>query len=275
MDLLNQLKADTFDTLNALFFKIGEGIMSFLYAIIILFVGWMITKLILFVLAKTLQVSKIDALADKVNESDLFGKSDFKINISAIILGFVKWILALVFLIIAADIMEWKIISIEISNLLRYLPRLFSAIVLFMIGLYIANFLRKTIYGLFTTLEMSGAKVISSIVFYGLMIMITITSLNQANIDTSIITNNITILFGALLFTFTLAFGLGSKSIIQNLLFTFYSRKNYTIGDTIKYKNTEGAVIAIDNISLTIKTPNGKLIIPIKDIIETEIEILE
>lgn len=275
MDLLNRLKADTFDTLNALFFKIGEGIMSFLYAIIILFVGWMITKLILFVLAKTLQVSKIDALADKVNESDLFGKSDFKINISAIILGFVKWILALVFLIIAADIMEWKIISVEISNLLRYLPRLFSAIVLFMIGLYIANFLRKTIYGLFATLEMSGAKVISSIVFYGLMIMITITSLNQANIDTSIITNNITILFGALLFTFTLAFGLGSKSIIQNLLFTFYSRKNYTIGDTIKYKNTEGAVIAIDNISLTIKTPNGKLIIPIKDIIETEIEILE
>jgi hypothetical protein len=54
--------------------------------------------------------------------------------------------------------MQWSIISVEISNLLRYLPLLFSAITLFMIGIYVANFVRKAIYGLFSSLSMSGAK---------------------------------------------------------------------------------------------------------------------
>jgi cytochrome c oxidase subunit IV len=79
---------------------------------------------------------------------NLFGKSNFKINISEIVVGFVRWILILVFMIIAADVMQWSIISVEISNLC-YLPLLFS-ITLFMIGIYVANFVRKAIYGLFS-----------------------------------------------------------------------------------------------------------------------------
>jgi hypothetical protein len=52
-------------------------------------------------------VSNIDKIGTKINESDLFGKSNFKINISEIVVGFVRWIL--VFMIIA-DVMQWSII---------------------------------------------------------------------------------------------------------------------------------------------------------------------
>jgi hypothetical protein len=44
-------------------------------------------------------VSNIDKIGTKINESDLFGKSNFKINISEIVVGFVRWILILVFMI--------------------------------------------------------------------------------------------------------------------------------------------------------------------------------
>jgi uncharacterized Tic20 family protein len=87
-------------------------------------------------------VSNIDKIGTKINESDLFGKSNFKINISEIVVGFVRWILILVFMIIAADVMQWSIISVEIS-ICCYLPLLFSAITLFMIGIYVANLLEK------------------------------------------------------------------------------------------------------------------------------------
>ncbi|NRT13815.1 hypothetical protein HNP99_000140 [Flavobacterium sp. 28A] len=275
MEVLDQLRSDTLNTVNTLFFKIGEGLISFIYALLVLVIGWVISKAVIFILRKALTVSNIDKVGDKINESDLFGKSDFKINISEIIIGFVRWILILVFMIIAADVMQWTIISVEISNLLRYLPRLFSAIALLMIGIYIANFVRKTIHGLFTSLNMSGAKMISSIVFYGIAILVTITALNQAGVDTTIVTNNITIILGAFLLTFALAFGLGSKDVITNLLFTFYARKNYTVGEHIKVNGNEGEIIAIDNISLTLKTASGKVIIPILQIIESTVEIKE
>lgn len=275
MEVLDQIQSDTLNTVNNLFFKIGEGLISFVYALLVLLIGWAISKGIVFILRKALAVASIDKIGAKINDSDLFGKSDFKINISEIIIGFVRWILLLVFMIIAADVMQWTIISVEISNLLRYLPKLFSALALFMIGVYIANFVRKAISGLFTSLGMSGGKVISSMAFYGIAILVTITALNQAGVDTTIITTNVTLILGALLLTFVLAFGLGSRDVITNLLLTFYARKNYTVGDYIKVNGMEGEIIAIDNISLSLKTATGKVVIPILQIVESTVEVLE
>lgn len=275
MEIFNQLKSDTFNSLNSLFYKIGEGFISFVYAILILIIGWLITKFILYILSKALQVARVDKLTDKINKAEIFGKGGINFNISTVILSFVKWILILVLFIIAADVMQWTIISVEISKLLSYLPKLFSAIVIFMIGIYIANYVRKAVYGMFNSFDLSGSKIISTAVFYGIAALVTITALNQANIDTTVITNNITIILGALLLTFALAFGFGSKEVIEKLLLSFYSRKNYAIGDKIKVNNIEGIIESMDNICITIITETGKTVIPIKEIVENKVEIIK
>jgi hypothetical protein len=58
---------------------------------------------------------------------------------------------------------------------------------------------------------------------------------------------------GAFLLTFALAFGLGSKDVITICCLLFYARKNYTVGEKIKVNSHQGEIIAIDNISLTLK----------------------
>ena len=72
MEIFNQFKSDTLETINSLFYKIGEGIISFLYAILVLVIGWLITKLIVFILEKALRVSKIESLSDKLRRIGLF-----------------------------------------------------------------------------------------------------------------------------------------------------------------------------------------------------------
>ena len=122
-------------------------------------------------------------------------------------------------------------------------------------------------------MDFNGSKLVSSIVFYIIMIFVTITAVNQAGIDTSIITNNFTLILGAFLLAFALAFGLGSKTIVADLLKTFYARKNYAVGDRIKMNTIEGTIESIDSIFVTLKTENGKLVIPIKEITENRIEV--
>jgi hypothetical protein len=46
MEVLNQLRSDTFDNVNSLFFKIGEEI-SFMYALLVLIIGWVISKVVI------------------------------------------------------------------------------------------------------------------------------------------------------------------------------------------------------------------------------------
>ncbi len=275
METINEWKDLTLSALEKMGGDIASTLPNIVGAILVLILGWLITRIIAYILKKLLKVARVDRLTDKINETDIFGKTDIKFTVSKVIISFVKWILFLVFLIVAADIMNWEIVSTEIGNLMRYLPKLFSAMALFMIGIYIATFIRKAIKGLFESFEFSGSKIISNLVFYIIVVFISITALNQAGIDTTIITNNITVIFGALLLAVAIGFGLGSKEIIGDLLRTFYSRKNYMVGDRIRIDGEiEGIVEAIDNISMTLKTEKGKSIIPIKDIVEKKVDIV-
>ena len=274
METINQWKDLTFQSLNAMGEKIMVTLPNVIGAIIILILGWLITKIIVYILKKALKLAKIDRLSEKVNQMNLFGKAQFKFKAIPAIAAFVKWIMFLVFLIIAADIMSWDIVSREIGNLLRYLPRLFSAIALFMIGIYIAKFVKKAIQGFYESFDLAGAKIISNLVFYIIAVIITITALNQAGIDTTVVTNNVTIILGAFLLAISIGFGLGSKEVIGDLLRTFYTRKNYEVGDKVKLMDVEGSIEAIDNICMTLSTTEGKVIIPIKDVVESKVKVM-
>ena len=275
MQTINQMKDSTISALNEMGVNLVNVGQKVLGAILILIIGWIITKIVVFILKRALKFAKADKLTDIINEKDLFGKTDLKFNVTSVVVSFVKWILFLVFLIVAADIMQWEIVSVEIGNLLRYLPRLFSAIALFMVGLYIANFIKKAIKGLFESFDLNGAKVISGLVFYVIVITITITALNQAGIDTQIITNNLTIILGAFLAAIAIGFGFGSKEVIGDLLRSFYTRKNYEVGQKIQYKNVSGTIESIDNITMVLKTSTGKIVLPIREVVENQIEIVE
>jgi len=100
-----------------------------------------------------------------------------------------------------------------------------------------------------------------------------ITALNQAGVDTTIITNNITIILGSFLLAFALGLGLGSREIVADLLRSFYTRKNYAVGDKIVIGEDSGVIEAIENNSLTLVTKEGKFVIPIKDVVSQKVEI--
>lgn len=267
------------DVVMQAFISMGEqlssGLLNFFGAVLILFLGWLITKAVVYVVGKILKASRVDKLTEKIKESNIFGEAKINFEVSYVITAFVRWIMYLVFIIIAADIMNWTIVSNEISNLLRYLPQLFSALALFIIGLYIANFIRKAIKGLFESLNLSGVNALSSIVFYIIVVIFTIAALNQANIDTSIIANNITIILASILLTVAIGVGLGSRDVVKKLLFTYYARKNYNVGDKIKVGDISGEILAIDSVSVTLKTQTSKVVIPIVELTETKVEIKE
>jgi hypothetical protein len=271
METITTWKDLTTKTLSEMGTTVMEAVPNILGAILILIIGWLVTKIIVLILRRILKFAKVDKATEIINSKNLFGKTNFKFNISTIILGFVKWIMFLVFLIVAAGIMNWQIVSQEVGNLLRYLPKLFSAIALFMIGLYIANFVKKAIKGLFDSFDLRGAKIISNVVFYIITIIITITALNQASIDTEIITNNLTVILGAFVAAIALAFGLGSRELVGDILRTSYARRNFEVGQNVSFKNISGTIERIENLKISIKTNEGTLVVPIKSLSDEEV----
>ena len=275
METVGKWKDLIFETLGSILKDVASALPGIFGAFVVLIFGWITIKVVSFVLKKILKLAKIEVLSEKINDAQLFGDSDIKIDISKVLLSFIKGILWLVFVIVAADVMNLKIISTEIANLLRYLPILFTALIIFMIGLYLAKTIKSAVTTLFESMDLGGGKALGNVLFYLIIIFVSITALNQAGIDTAIITSNFTIILGAFLLAAALALGLGSREVVADLLRTFYSRKIYEVGDKVKIGKIEGTVEAIDNVSMILKTKSGKMVIPIKKIVNNTVVVKE
>lgn len=273
METVEKWKLLIFETLGSILKDIASALPGIFGAFVVLIFGWITIKIVSFVVKKILKVAKVAVLSDKINDARLFGDSDIEIDIAKVLLSFIKGVLWLVFIIVAADVMNLKIISTEIANLLRYLPVLLTALIIFMIGLYLAKTIKKTVTTVFESMDLGGGKVLGNVLFYMIIIFVSITALNQAGIDTEIITSNFTIILGAFLFAAALALGLGSREVVGDLLRTFYTRKIYEVGDKVKFDKIEGRVESIDNISVIIKTKSGKVVVPIKKIVDNTVEV--
>ncbi len=273
MNKLAEWKDLTYETLSPALGNIASAIPNILGAIVVLIIGWFVRKAARFALKKLFKLAKVNRLSDKINDAKLLGDGNLNIDIEKIVLGFVKWLLLLVFVIIAADMVKLTIISNEIANLLRYLPVLLSAIVILVVGLYVASMIRTTLVKVFKSMAFTGSKVVSSVVYYIMAVFVTITALNHAGINTTIITNNFTIILGAFLLAFALGLGLGSRDVVASLLKTFYARKKYNPGEEIKVNGVIGTIESIDHMFLTLKTAKGRLVLPINEVVENRVEL--
>ncbi|CAH8282050.1 mechanosensitive ion channel-like protein [Mariniflexile fucanivorans] len=261
------------ESLTKVWFEISSIFPNIIGTIVVLIIGWLFAKLAVRIIKKVLILAKADKLDATINDIEIIEGKKLNFNTIKTVSIFVKWLIYIMLLIMASDILGLEIISNQISDFLSYLPKLFAALIVFIAGLLFANIIKKGLKSLFESMELSGSKIISQIVFFILLIFISITALNLAGIDTEIITNNVTMILGSLLLAFSLAFGIGANKVVGDLLRTFYARKTYEIGQIIEFNNVKGEVVSIDGITITLKTASGKFIIPIKDIVESQVRV--
>lgn len=254
-----------FNSLEDIVSKMTEILPNILGAFIILIFGWLFTKLILFIIKRLFRLIKLENQLNKLKQKSYVNSFFIKLDLIKVILSFIKFTLYIIIISIIFEVLGWDSISQKIIDLLDYLPSLISGLVIFVIGINIAAFIKNSLNSLFQAMDLVYGKLISQIVYYILAIIITITSLNQAGVDTSIITNNLTVVLAAFLLTITLALGLGSRGIVDSLLHTFYSKKRFEVGQMVKLQDgEEGVIVAIDSIYYSIDIGDEILVIPIK-----------
>lgn len=261
------------DSLGDMLANAVQLLPKLIIGIIGLIVAWLLLKIILFITKRILKAAKIDTLSSKITEARLFGDKEVRIDLLKIALTTVKILLILFFTIVIAEVIGLSAISEGIIAILGYLPTFLSALLIFAGGLYLATVVKKAVSTLFESMGISGSKIIGGVLFYMISFFVTITALNQAGIDTDIITSNFTMILGAFLFAIALGFGLGSREVFADVLKMFYTRKNYMVGDKISIDDLEGTIEAIDNITMTLKTKDGKVVIPIDDVVSNKVYI--
>jgi len=272
MDKVNEFSDVALKSLTNIWLEITTIFPNIIGAFIVLLVGWIVTKLVAKIIKKVLKAVKANKLDDKLNDIEIIEGKKLEFDTVKVVTNLVKYLMYIIIFVTASDIMGLDIITEQISNLLSYIPQLLSAIVIFVVGLLFANFVKNGLKSLFESMDLSGGKMISQVVFFLMLTFIGVTALNQAGIDTEIITNNINMIIAAFLLAFAIAFGLGARLIVGKLMHTFYARKMFEVGQKITFNEEAYTIEEVKSISVILKNSKGKLIVPINDLMENQVQ---
>lgn len=106
-------------------------------------------------------------------------------------------------------------------------------------------------------------------VAYGIVIYFAIiTAFEQIKfIGITPITNNINTLLIGLVAAAALALGLGGRSLAASLVGHRFIKDSLTTGDKVSLGEVSGTVVNINAAVVTVETENGKVVVPISDLV--------
>lgn len=243
--------------------KFAQTVPNVFMALVIFLVGYIVAKIIAKVLKKTLKNIGIDSIGDKLNEVDIVQKANMDIKISEIASKLMYYIIMLFFTVAATSVLGIPEISNLVSDIFTFVPNLIVALIVLILGTLLADALRKFLATALTSLGISSAGLISSFLFYFLFINIVILALSQAKINTSFLSQNISIIIAGIVAAFAIGYGLASKDVMANMVASFYSKDQFETGQKITIDGITGVVTRVSKSSLEITTDNGRVQIPI------------
>ena len=264
MSLLDIIKKAFETVIN----QMAEAFPKLIGALVLLGIGWIIAKLVSNLVGRILKRIGLDKLADKLNNTDTFKESNIKVRPVVIIQKFLYWMLMLVFILSATETLGLDIVTTQISSLIEYLPQLVTALIILAVGFYISDAIRSMAADSMKSLGIPAWKFISTSLFYLLFLIVAVTALNQAGVDTFIITSNFSIILGGILLAFAIAYGFAARNVLSSILTSFYSKSNFEIGQIVEMDGHRGAIVKMDSVSLTIDTGEKFIVFPLNRLLK-------
>lgn len=271
---LELLKASLSKAFEQYVVGIINGLPGIISGLIILLIGWLIGKVLRGLVKGICTRSGLDGAMERSGFSKIIGKVGIS-SISAFLAGLVYVFVLLIFVVAAAEAMHLGGVTNAINALFAYLPTLFTALAIFLVGLWGAELVKSAVSTMMDSVGLSGGKVLASVLFGVIVLFTSITALNVAGVDTTLITSNIIVVIGGVLIAFCIAYGFAARDILTNILSSYYGKDRFKPGMRIRIGGDEGVVEKIDSICITIRTKDRLVMLPTKQLVTERIEVIE
>lgn len=190
-------------------------------------------------------------------------------QVSDIIGLIVFWAVLLFFVAAAADALGLGVLSTSVAGLGLYLPRLIGATLIAVFGLILGNLARDAV----TTAAAAGgtplAAAVGQIVRAAILIAVGLIAVAELGIDITLLTAILSVTLLAVLGAFALAFGLGARAAVSNIIGAHYLRQTFETGQHVRFGEIEGTIAAITATTVVVHVPDGQIVIPAKQFTET------
>ena len=233
---------------------------SLISAILLLLAGWIIARILRAITLRS--ANSLNRGAQAVGLGGVARSVDSQGSTARVLASIVYWLVILFFLTSATNTLGLRIFAGWLEQLVSYLPNIFSGCLIIFAGVILANIARDATIAALPTLS-EQQKLLAGRLVQGLtLILLVVVGLDQIGIDITVIITVLAVTFAAFFGGLSLAFSLGARTFVSNVIGAHYLDRDLTAGQKIKIQDIEGTVLEITTAAVIVETKEGRLSIP-------------
>jgi hypothetical protein len=238
-----------------------DHIPQLLGALALLLVGWIIAWLLRLLSSKLIRGFELLLLrtAQKRGSQPSSIRSYARLGSDIVF-----WSVLLFFVAASAHLLDWKVFSGVTRALLTYLPNVLTGLLIILAGFALSGLARSAVA---TTAESTGiaqADLLARIAQVTVVLTAMIIGVEQLGINVAFLTTTLIVVAGVLLGGAALAFALGARHFVANVIGVQTARKHYQLGQLIKLGDIEGYLLEITPTLMILDTKQGQAVVPAK-----------
>lgn len=248
---------------------ISAHIPLILGALILVLIGWVAA----FVLAKIAAsvLSLLNKMWRRTRPSALgAGLGGLKDKHIHFVKRIVFWGVMLFFISAALSTLGLAFFADGLQTLLAYLPQLIVGILIIVGGYYLAGVIDLMLRSAFSAKKLGQINWLAYLVKWFVVFTFAVVGIDQLGINIQFVTTFLIVVAGVSLSGMALAFGIGSRGLVSNLLAARQVSQHLNQRDLIKVGNIEGRLVSISGTLLVLETEQGKVLLPARLCLEGE-----
>ena len=221
-----QYQIDIFmESINQFWLQMVNFVPKLLAVLVILFVGWLVAKLVRTAVKRILTLAHFDKFAQRSGLEAFMNSGNYSLTMSGIISQVMYWLVILLFIITGANALEMTQVATLLQQLAGYLPHIIVAILVVVFGTLLARFVNRLVFAWLHSIKFPHALAVSTSAEYGIQIFSVFVALEQLGIGMQLIYSLFVIVFGAFFLALAIAFGLGGKDWAARVIEDFERSK--------------------------------------------------
>ncbi len=176
----------------------------------------------------------------------------------------VFWAVLLFFIAAAADALGMPLLGASITGIGMYVPRLLAAVLVMIVGMVLGNIARDTVRSTAAAAGAPFAPTVGHVARVAILVAAALVAVAELGVDITLVTAILSVALAAVLGGFALAFGVGARTAVSNIIGAHYLRQTYEIGHRVRFGDVEGTIDAITPVAVVLRVREGRLSIPAK-----------
>jgi small-conductance mechanosensitive channel len=185
-----------------------------------------------------------------------------KESTTRVLADFIYWLVVLFFLTAAAKVLGLSVFAGWLDQLVSYLPKILSGVLIIFAGAVLAGIARDAVTAALPALGDQQRMIAGRLTQGFTFIVLFVVGLDQIGIDITVIITVLGVVVACLLGGLSLAFSLGARTFVSNVIGAHYLDRDLDVGQRIRVRGTEGTIIEITAVSVILETEEGRLALP-------------